>query len=120
MSIDETAFSSEKQIAPINNKLNMIQKIFDNSIFGKFNNKSNEAIETKPLPTSLADNVDYFDGNILKDDQTNEKTLESNNLQSGAVYMPEISRIQYLNRQDKLKDIRQFVIKDSTSDFILI
>lgn len=118
MSIDESCVE-EKQIIPMNsNKFNVIQKIFENSIFGKFN-KSNEAAEKKQA--SLTDNINYFDG-VSKDstDQIREKTLDSNNFQNEAVYMPEISRVQYVNRHDKLKDIKRFIIKDSKTDFVLI
>ena len=89
-------------------------------VIGKANNK---AIESQPAsipeiqieqPTQT---ISFFQTN---NHMTNLEIISNPCSGYQGAYVPELSRNQYVIRQDKLNDIQRFVVKDSTTQVIVI
>ena len=117
MSIDQGSF---KEIKPPATTLNKLRHFIGASFFGKANNK---AIESQPAsipeiqieqPTQT---ISFFQTN---NHMTNLEIISNPCSGYQGAYVPELSRNQYVIRQDKLNDIQRFVVKDSTTQVIVI
>lgn len=125
MSIDQGSLKNPNNFNNNNSKttFNKLRNFIGTSFFGKtkaIENQSQssitESLEPETTTTEQPSKIDSF---FQANDTNQVETNNSCSLYQGA-YVPELSRNQYVIRQDKLNDIQRFVVKDSKTQVIII
>lgn len=121
MSIDQGSFVDLNNFNNNNNKttFNKLRNFIGTSFFGKTKAIVNQPQALEPTAATM-DQPSTIDSFFQANNSANQ--VESNNscsMHQGA-YVPELSRNQYVVRQDKLNDIQRFVVKDSKTQVIII